>query len=110
MNSLEASMRELVRSSVVLKRRLYRRDDGASTTPDGTEGPRISVHSCRLCNRAAAGDGAQVRHKADCPLLRLQKAQTALREAWPELFAGELASEKKAAPGARMHLEGAQIR
>jgi hypothetical protein len=97
MNNIEGMMRELVRSSVVLKHKLYRRDDFASTSPEGTEGPRIAVHACRLCNRAAAGDGAQVRHKSDCPLTRLQKAQTALREAWPELFAGKPAPAKKAA-------------
>lgn len=86
-NDLEALMRDLVTSSVDLKRRLYRRDEAASTTPDGSEGPRISVHACRLCNHAAAGDGAQVRHKSDCSLARLQRAQKVLRDAWPELFA-----------------------
>ncbi|WP_433966014.1 hypothetical protein [Tunturiibacter gelidiferens] len=101
MNNIEVMMREFVRSSVHLKRKLYRRDEAASTTPEGMEGPRIAVHTCRLCNRAAAGDGAQVRHKADCPLPRLQKAQTALREAWPELFAGKSAPEKKAAAQVR---------
>jgi hypothetical protein len=87
-NNIEGMMSELVKSSVDPKRKLYRRDEAAATTPEGKEGPRISVHTCRLCNRAAAGDGAQVRHKADCALPRLQKAQTALREAWPEMFEG----------------------
>jgi hypothetical protein len=85
-NNIEGMMSELVKSSVNLKHKLYRRDESASTTPEGMEGPRISVHTCRLCNRAAAGEGAQVSHKADCPLPRLQRAQKALREAWPELF------------------------
>jgi hypothetical protein len=85
-NDLETMMRELVKSSVLLKHKLYRRDDFSSTSPEGTEGPHISVHACRLCNRAAAGNGAQVRHKSDCPLARLQRAQRALHGAWPELF------------------------
>jgi len=94
-NNIEVMMSELVKSSVDLKQKLYRRDKEASTTRAGMEGPRISVHTCRLCNRAAAGDGAQVRHKSDCPLAKLQRAQKALCEAWPELF------ERKAAPEGR---------
>lgn|GEM_PF-4862016 len=101
MNNIEGMMSELVKSSVDLKRKLYRRDEAASTTPEGKEGPRISVHTCRLCNRAAAGEGAQVRHKADCPLPRLQKAQTALREGWPGLVAGKPSPAKKAAAQVR---------
>ena len=87
MSDIEELMRDVVRTSVALKKKLYRRDDAASTTPEGSEGPRISVHACRVCNHSAAGDGAQVRHKGDCPLAKLQRAQKALCQAWPELFA-----------------------
>jgi hypothetical protein len=87
MNNLEALMREVVRSSVHLKHNLYRRDNFASTSPEGTEGPRIVVHACLVCNRAAAGKEAHVRHRSNCELARLQRAQKALWEAWPELFA-----------------------
>ena len=86
--TIEELMRELVRSSVALKRTLYQRDDGASTTPEETDGPRTTVHLCRLCKRAAAGAEAQVRHKSECPLARLQRAQKALHASWPELFVG----------------------
>jgi hypothetical protein len=86
MNNIENLMRELVNSSVLLKRQLYRRDNAASTSPEGTEGPRVAVHACLVCNRAAAGNEAQVCHKSDCPLAKMQRAQKALREAWPELF------------------------
>lgn len=86
MNNIEVLMAELAKASVDLKRELYRRDGAASTSPEGTEGPRIEVHSCMLCDRSAAGEGAHVRHKSGCALAKLQKAQKALREAWPELF------------------------
>lgn len=95
MSNLEQAMRELVKSSVDLKRELYGRDEAASTTPDGTDGPRIPVHTCRMCNRSAAGEGAHVRHISGCELARMQRAQAALREAWPELF--ERAAKKAAA-------------
>lgn len=85
-NDIENLMAELVRSSVDLKKKLYRRDEHASTSPDGVDGPRMEVHTCRPCNRSAAGEGAQVGHKSRCALARLQKAQKALREAWPGLF------------------------
>ena len=94
---IEELMAELAKSSVDLKKKLYRRDGAASTSPEGTDGPRIEVNTCRLCNRAAAGEGAHVRHRSDCSLARLQRAQKALRGAWPELFAGKLAPEEKAA-------------
>src|SRR5580704_17366727 len=94
MNNIEELMRELVKSSVVLKRRLYRRDDFASTTPAGTDGPRIEVHACCVCNHFAAGKNARVRHTTGCALAKLQRAQAALREAWPELF------ERKSVPQA----------
>jgi hypothetical protein len=86
MNNIEALMHDLVRSSVELKKTLYRRDDSASTSPEGTDGPCVEVHTCRVCDRSAAGKGAQVRHEPDCQLAKLQTAQSALREAWPELF------------------------
>jgi hypothetical protein len=92
-NNIEALMAELAKSSVDLKKKLYRTDEAASTTPEGKDGPRIEVHTCRLCNQSAAGKGAQVRHKSDCALARLQKAQKALREAWPELFERKTHSE-----------------
>ncbi len=79
-------MTELVKSSVALKRKLYRRDEAAATSPEGTEGPTLLVHSCMVCERSAAGEGAQVRHEPSCSLARLQRAQKALREAWPQLF------------------------
>ena len=96
MNNIEELMAELAKSSVALKKQLYRRDDAASTSPEGKDGPSIEVNTCRLCNRAAAGKGAQVRHKSDCALARLQRAQKALRDAWPELFAKEPKPEEKA--------------
>ena len=97
MNNIEALMAELAKSSVDLKKKLYRTDEAASTSPEGTDGPRIEVNTCRLCNRAAAGKGAQVRHKSGCALARLQRAQKALREAWPELFERRTHSEETAA-------------
>jgi hypothetical protein len=93
-SDIEVMMTELARASVALKRSLYRRDDFVSTTPEGTDGPRTTVHTCAVCERSAAGQGAEVRHKSGCALARLQRAQKALREAWPEVFA------KKPAPGA----------
>ena len=102
MNNIEELMREVVRSSVHLKHKLCRRDDFASTSPEGTEGPRIVVHACRLCNRAAAGKEAHVRHKSNCELARLQRAQKALWAAWPELFAKKPASGTPAAVPAPM--------
>jgi hypothetical protein len=103
-------MGELAKSSVDLKKKLYRRDEAASTTPEGLQGPCVSVHCCRLCNRAAAGEEAQVRHKSDCALARLQRAQKALREAWPELFAGKSAPEKKvSSTSAHTHLRRTDI-
>lgn len=95
MSNLEELMHDLVRSSVDLKRKLYRRDEAASTTPEGTDGPRIEVHTCRLCNRSAGGNGAQVRHRSGCELAKLQRAQKVLREAWPELFAERPAPEEE---------------
>ena len=97
MSDIEALMRDLVLTSVDLKRRLYRKDEAASTSPEGTDGPRIKVHACRLCNRSAAGDEAQVRHQSGCALAKLQRAQRALREAWPELFARKPVPEEKGA-------------
>ena len=91
MNNIEALVAELARSSVILKKKLYRRDEAASTTPEGKDGPSVEVHACLICDRSAAGVGAQVRHKSGCALAKLQKAQKALREAWPELFARKTA-------------------
>jgi hypothetical protein len=85
-NNIEGLMRELVRSSIDLKKKLYRTDEAASTSPEEADGPRIEVHTCRVCNRAASGKGAQVRHQSGCALARLQETQKALRAAWPELF------------------------
>jgi hypothetical protein len=95
MNNIEELMAELAKSSVDLKKKLYRRDEAASTSPQGTEGPCIEVHTCRVCDRSAAGKGAEVRHKSGCALAKLQKAQKALREAWPELFARKAVPEGK---------------
>jgi hypothetical protein len=45
---------------------------------------------------AAAGKGAQVRHQSGCALAKLQSAQAALREAWPEMFSqGNRSQEEK---------------
>jgi hypothetical protein len=57
-NNIEELMAELAKSSVDLKRKLYRRDEAASTSPDGTDGSRIEVHTCRVCDRSAVGEGA----------------------------------------------------
>ena len=109
MNNLEELMTELVRSSVALKRKLYRRDEAAATSPEGTDAPTLLVHTCTVCERSAAGEGAQVRHAPKCALARLQRAQAALRASWPEVFA------TRPAPGAPsaecvMHLNGVQAR
>jgi hypothetical protein len=110
MNDIEVLMAELAKSSVDLKKELYRRDQAASMSPEGTDGPRIEVHTCRVCNRSAAGKEAHVRHQSGCALARLQRAQKALREGWPELFARKTApNEKAAVSGARAHLSGPQI-
>jgi hypothetical protein len=93
--AIEKLMAELVKSSVDLKKKLYRRDEAASTSPEGVDGPRTTIHVCRVCNRAAAGKRAQVRHQSGCALAKLQMAQAALREAWPELF------EREPVPGER---------
>ena len=74
MNNIEGLMKDLVGASVDLKRKLCRRDEFAATSPEGTDGPRVEVHTCRLCNRSAAGEGAQVCHKSDCALARLLKS------------------------------------
>jgi hypothetical protein len=101
MSNIEELMKELVRSSVLLKRKLYRRDEAASTSPAGADGPRIEVHTCRLCNRSAAGEGAHVRHQSGCALAKLQETQKALHAAWPELFERKPNPEEKAAPQVR---------
>jgi hypothetical protein len=86
-NNIEELMAELARSSVALKRTLYRRDEAASTTPEGVAGSTVLVHTCMVCERSAAGEGAQIRHMSSCKLARLQRAQAALRASWPEMFA-----------------------
>jgi hypothetical protein len=75
----------------------------------GETAPPSKCTLAKLCNRSAAGKGAQVRHWSDGPLAKLQKAQRALREALPELFAAEPAREMemRQASGARTHLMGA---
>ena len=103
MNELEVRMRDVVLASLALKRALYQRDDAASTTPEGTDGPRTTIHVCQVCRRAAAGADAQVRHKSRCELAQLQRAQKALRAAWPELFAKKPLPEVPAASSARIH-------
>lgn len=85
MNNLEELMRDLVRSSVLLRQDMYHRKQLTA--------PRIVVHVCRLCNRAA-GNREYVRHRYGCPLAKLQKSQKRLRAAWPELFANEPASQE----------------
>jgi hypothetical protein len=107
MNNIEELMRELVKSSVMLKHGLYGRDRTASTTPAGTDGPCIEVHTCCVCNHSAVGENAQVRHTTGCALAKLQKAQADLREAWPELFEKKLAQE--AVPECVTHRDKAQI-
>ena len=106
MNNIEDLMKDLVRASVDLKKKLYRKDEAASTSPEGVEAPRIKVHTCRLCNRSAAGKGAQVSHRSGCALARLQRTQKALLQARPELFERKPDPGEKvaAAPGARTHL------
>ena len=54
MNNIEELMRELVKSSVVLKHKLYRRDDFASASPEGTGGaahlsPRLPAVQSGCC-------------------------------------------------------------
>ena len=98
MNNIEELMTELVKSSVALKRKLYRRDEAAATSPEGTDAPTLLVHTCLVCERSAAGEGAQVRHEPKCALARLQAAQKALREAWPELFAPKPSPATPVAP------------
>jgi hypothetical protein len=85
-SSIERLIGDLVRSSVALKRTLYKADEFASTTSEQTEGPTTRVHVCRVCNRMAAGEKAHIRHRKDCALAALQEAQKRLRESWPELF------------------------
>jgi hypothetical protein len=68
MNNIEELMTELVKSSVALKRKLYRRDEAAATSPEGVDALTILVHTCTVCERSAAGQGAQVRHGSSCPL------------------------------------------
>jgi hypothetical protein len=92
-NNLEELMAELARASVVLKRALYRRDDAAATSPEGVDAPTVVVHTCLVCERSAAGQGAQVRHSSNCELAQIQRAQKALRESWPELFTKKPAPE-----------------
>jgi hypothetical protein len=77
------------------------RDDAAATSPEGVDGPRIEVHTCLVCEHSAAGQGAQVRHKPNCELARLQRAQKVLRESWPELFAKKPAQEAVCASASR---------
>jgi hypothetical protein len=108
MNNIEALMAELAKASVDLKRELYRRDEAASTSPEGTEGPRIEVHTCLLCDRSAVGEGAHVRHKSGCALAKLQKAQKALRQAWPELFTRK-ATPEEGAPVSGAHALNARL-
>jgi len=110
-NNIEDLMKDLVRASVDLKKKLYRKDEAASTSPERVDGPRIEVHTCRLCNRSAAGKGAQVRHQPECSLATLQRAQKTLREAWPELFERKPDPGEKpaAAPSARTHLNRTNV-
>jgi hypothetical protein len=100
-NNIEELMTDLVKSSVALKRKLYRRDEAAATSPEGTDAPTLLVHTCMVCERSAAGEGAQVRHEPKCALARLQAAQKALREGWPELFAPKPSPATPAAPPAK---------
>jgi hypothetical protein len=99
--NIEELMRDFVRASVALKRKPYLTDEGAATTAEGVEGERIKVHFCKVCNQAAAGKGAQVRHAPGCVLDRLQRAHRALYASWPELFAEKPEPEEKAAPHVR---------
>jgi hypothetical protein len=100
-NNIEELMRELMRSSVLLKRELYRRDEAAATSPEGVNGPTVEVHTCLVCERSAAGEGAQVRHKSNCALARLQRAQAALRSACPELFTAKPVAAPSASAAAQ---------
>ena len=101
MNNIEELMRELVRSSVDLKKKLYRRDEAASTSLEGADGPRTEVHTCRLCNRSAAGEGAQV------PTSPIARSQSCRRRKRLFVLRGlscserEPNSEEKAAPQVR---------
>ena len=85
-NDIETLMRDLARSSVELRRALFKNDKSAATTPEGTEGPTVRVHACTVCNRMAAGSDAQIRHEAGCPVKKLHEAQERLGAVWPELF------------------------
>jgi hypothetical protein len=71
-SEIEVLMIELARATVALKSSLYRRDDFASTTPEGTDGPRTTIHTCAVCGRSAAGQGAEVR-----PQVRLRSRKAA---------------------------------
>jgi hypothetical protein len=94
-NDIESLMRDLVRCSTALKRELYRYDLTAATTLEGIDGPTVRVHQCKVCNKMAAGEEAQIKHRAGCELAKLQEAQRRLREAWPELFAAPARQEAK---------------
>ena len=99
-NDIETLMRDLARSSVELRRALFKNDSRAATTPEGTEGSTVRVHACTLCYRMAAGDEAQIRHEAGCPVKRLMDAQERLKTCWPELF--KAAPKSESAPEAPM--------
>lgn len=93
-SDIESLMRGLVRATSALKRKLYRYDMAASTSPEGTDGPTFRVHACRICRRMAAGEDAHIKHRESCELAKLQRAQKRLREAWPELFEPPARKEK----------------
>ena len=100
---------ELVRSSVALKRKLYRRDEAAATSPEGQTLPLswctwTGLRALRSGRRSTGPPCAQVRAGTS-------PARTGgtLRASWPRGFA------TRPAPGAPsaecvMHLNGVQAR
>jgi hypothetical protein len=58
MNNLEELMAEWARSSVDLKRKLYRREEAASTCPEGADGPWIEMQTApaveSVCSRTGS--------------------------------------------------------
>jgi hypothetical protein len=81
MSDFEKLVSDLAKSSVALKKKLYRRDENG-TSISGS----IPIHMCRVCNRSAAGKGAEVKHRSDCALKAMQESQKALRALWPAVF------------------------
>ena len=101
-NDIEGLMRDLARSSVELRKALFRNDTSAATTPEGIDGATIRVITCTVCYRTAAGPDAQIRHETGCRVKKLHEAQSRLRAVWPELFRASPKLETPAEPIAKV--------